>query len=292
LPPGTSSRGGDIKQRRLLGPLLALLSHLRLPPHTHMFLSQLDPETLPAAPSATQPPGRPVPGRRRPEGPHQLWQPRASLFRVRRRRRAARHQPPRAHCGGGARRAALPGAGGSRRGAIVFSGSRSNKMGCGTPPGTRVHLRGSRQDFPRPPAPPRPSPCPHPPPQVARFPFAGVDGPYRASADPWRMDYLRAYAEEFYSKVAQWLANPYNKTFKVQKLFIWSHASFDVLGIVSGARGRGRGRARAAWPRRGLGHALAAAGPSQDKLPIARPIPSLGHAVSAPAILPCLRSAA
>lgn len=130
---------------------------------------------------------------------------------------------------------------------------------------------------------------------MAKFPFAGVDGPYMASRDPYRnpsirdyvqvgrgawgragrgaaaaldgrLDALRAKAaaaaakspacaragsfrresicgqprgpclpppQEFYQKVGQWLSDPYNKTYKVSKVFIWSHGSFDALGIVS-----------------------------------------------------------
>jgi hypothetical protein len=68
--------------------------------------------------------------------------------------------------------------------------------------------------------------------EVARFPFAGVDGLYTAANDPWRRPYLKEYALEFYQKVAKWLENPDIKTHRVSKVYIWCHASFDILGVV------------------------------------------------------------
>lgn len=41
----------------------------------------------------------------------------------------------------------------------------------------------------------------------------------------------RSYLREFYSKALQWLANPSQTTFKITSVFIWSMASWDVLGI-------------------------------------------------------------
>jgi hypothetical protein len=72
---------------------------------------------------------------------------------------------------------------------------------------------------------------------AAKTPWAGIDaalGTYLPALDPWRYEALRLFAVEFYSKLAAWLAEgENNKTFKVSKVFIWSHNSFDVLGVVS-----------------------------------------------------------
>ena len=71
---------------------------------------------------------------------------------------------------------------------------------------------------------------------AAKAPWAGIDaalGNYFPSLDPWRYEALRLFAVEFYAKLAQWLAGgDSNKTFKISKVFIWSHNSFDVLGVV------------------------------------------------------------
>ncbi|KAI8472420.1 MAG: hypothetical protein J3K34DRAFT_210613 [Monoraphidium minutum] len=72
---------------------------------------------------------------------------------------------------------------------------------------------------------------------VATFPFAGVDGPYRAARDPWKRPQINAFLREFYGKVSLWLATPYNKTFRLSRLFIWSHASFDILGVYPESKG-------------------------------------------------------
>jgi hypothetical protein len=73
--------------------------------------------------------------------------------------------------------------------------------------------------------------------EAARALFAGVDaarGVFVARLNPWAVPTLRAFAVEFYTKLSVWLAaGSTNKTFKVSKVFIWSHGSFDVLGIVS-----------------------------------------------------------
>jgi hypothetical protein len=69
---------------------------------------------------------------------------------------------------------------------------------------------------------------------VALRPFFGIYGAYDPARDPWSIPANRAFLREFYSKALAWLADPGNKTYKVASVFIWSMASWDVLG-VSGA---------------------------------------------------------
>lgn len=66
---------------------------------------------------------------------------------------------------------------------------------------------------------------------VALRPFYGVYAAYSTSRDPWQTPANRALLQEFWSKTAAWLANPFNKTYKISGLFVWSKASWDVLGI-------------------------------------------------------------
>lgn len=67
--------------------------------------------------------------------------------------------------------------------------------------------------------------------EVALRPFFGIYGPYSAASDPWAIPANRAFLHEFYSKALSWLSDPGNKTYKVASVFIWSMASWDVLGI-------------------------------------------------------------
>eukprot|EP00775_Hariotina_reticulata_P013864 gene13864-13986_t len=69
------------------------------------------------------------------------------------------------------------------------------------------------------------------PDQVAVRPFFGVYGPYSEARDPWSNVNNRAFLREFYSKALQWLADPSQTTFEISSVFIWSMASWDVLGI-------------------------------------------------------------
>ncbi|WIA33971.1 hypothetical protein OEZ86_007066 [Tetradesmus obliquus] len=67
--------------------------------------------------------------------------------------------------------------------------------------------------------------------EVALRPFFGIYGPYNPASDPWSIPSNRAFLREFYSKALAWLADPGNKTYKVASVFIWSMASWDVLGV-------------------------------------------------------------
>jgi hypothetical protein len=69
------------------------------------------------------------------------------------------------------------------------------------------------------------------PSEVGLRPFFGIYGPYNPARDPWSIPSNRAFLREFYSKALAWLADPGNKTYKVASVFIWSMASWDVLGV-------------------------------------------------------------
>jgi hypothetical protein len=66
---------------------------------------------------------------------------------------------------------------------------------------------------------------------VALRPFFGIYGPYDPARDPWSIPSNRAFLREFYGKALAWLADPGNKTYNVASVFIWSMASWDVLGV-------------------------------------------------------------
>ena len=67
--------------------------------------------------------------------------------------------------------------------------------------------------------------------EVALRPFFGVYGAYNPATDPWQVPANRAFLREYYSKAVQWLAAPEKTTYRVSTVFIWSMASWDVLGI-------------------------------------------------------------
>eukprot|EP00879_Flechtneria_rotunda_P011737 GHRR01012258.1.p1 GENE.GHRR01012258.1~~GHRR01012258.1.p1 ORF type:complete len:433 (+),score=130.19 GHRR01012258.1:664-1962(+) len=66
---------------------------------------------------------------------------------------------------------------------------------------------------------------------VALRPFFGIYGVYAPDKDPWAIASNKAYRREFFSKALAWLAEPNNKSYKISSVFIWSMASWDVLGI-------------------------------------------------------------
>jgi hypothetical protein len=69
------------------------------------------------------------------------------------------------------------------------------------------------------------------PAEVALRPFFGVYGAYNPAKDPWQVPANRAFLREYYAKALQWLSAPENTTYRVSAVFIWSMASWDVLGI-------------------------------------------------------------
>lgn len=69
------------------------------------------------------------------------------------------------------------------------------------------------------------------PADVALRPFFGVYGPYNAARDPWVMPANAAFRRQFYSSAMAWLADPNNKQYRLAGVFVWSMASWDVLGI-------------------------------------------------------------
>jgi hypothetical protein len=65
----------------------------------------------------------------------------------------------------------------------------------------------------------------------ARQPWAGVAGPYDPTMDPWRRSDFSAFRREFYGKLLEWLDHPDATTYHVSEVFVWSMASWDVLGV-------------------------------------------------------------
>jgi len=91
------------------------------------------------------------------------------------------------------------------------------------------------QPQPQPKTQPQPQPSgvdvAHSPDEVAQKPFFGIYGPYAAAKDPWARPANRAYLREFYTKASAWLADPGRMTYRVAKVYVWSLASWDVLGV-------------------------------------------------------------
>ncbi|KAF8057099.1 hypothetical protein HT031_006108 [Scenedesmus sp. PABB004] len=85
------------------------------------------------------------------------------------------------------------------------------------------------------------------PAEVALRPFFGIYGAYAPGSDPWALPANRAFLREFYFKAIAWLAawraaanrpaaparasDPNSRTYRVSSCFIWSMASWDVLGV-------------------------------------------------------------
>jgi len=68
--------------------------------------------------------------------------------------------------------------------------------------------------------------------EVALKPFFGVYGEHDPATDPWALPANAALRREFYAKLAAWLApGAANKRYDVRCAYLWSKASWDVLGI-------------------------------------------------------------
>ena len=66
---------------------------------------------------------------------------------------------------------------------------------------------------------------------ITQCPYFGVFGPYSLKTDPWKSSQMKGFQIYYYKQLSRWVSQGTGPTFKVNAIYLWNVASWDVTGI-------------------------------------------------------------